>query len=130
MILGNIYPKEMSRFKKLIVYQKAFALAMDIFRLTKSFPREEQFALVSQIRRSSRAICGCIGEAYRKRQYSKHFVSKTSDADMENTETQVWLDFALECEYISSEIHQDFTARSQEIGRMLFGMINSPEKFK
>ena len=79
----------MSTFRDLKVYQKAFKLAMDIFRLTKSFPDEEKYGLTSQIRRSSRSVCSSIGEAYRKRKYPAHFVSKITDADMENSETQV-----------------------------------------
>ena len=81
-------------FRELVVYQKAFALAMKIFEITKDFPPVEKYELTDQIRRSSRAVCRAIGEGYRKRQYPKHFSSKISDADMENTETQVSLDFA------------------------------------
>lgn len=74
-------------FRELTVYKKAFALAMDIFEMSKQFPKEETYSLTDQIRRSSRSVCSTIGEGYRKRQYPKHFVSKVSDADMENTET-------------------------------------------
>ena len=80
---------KIKHFRELEVYQKAFKLAMDIFRLTKSFPDEEKYGLTSQIRRSSRSVCSSIGEAYRKRKYPAHFVSKITDADMENSETQV-----------------------------------------
>jgi len=79
----------MSTFRDLNVYQKAFKLAMDIFNLTKLFPDEEKFGLTSQIRRSTRSVCSSIAEAYRKKKYPAHFVSKTTDADMENSETQV-----------------------------------------
>jgi four helix bundle protein len=82
-------------FRDLTVYKKAFAWAMEIFDITKSFPKEERYELTDQIRRSSRAVCRAIGEGYRKRQYPKHFSSKMSDADMENTESQVSLDFPL-----------------------------------
>ncbi|PZR39937.1 MAG: diversity-generating retroelement protein bAvd family protein [Azospira oryzae] len=82
-------------YRDLIVYQKAFALAMNIFRITKTFPSEEKYALIDQIRRSSRAICSCLAEAYRKRSYQGYFVNKISDADGENSETIVWLEFAL-----------------------------------
>ena len=85
-------------FRKLTVYTKAFDLAMEIFELTKTFPPEEKYELTDQIRRSCRAVCRAIGEGYRKRQYPKHFSSKMSDSDMENTETQVSLDFAFKCE--------------------------------
>ena len=102
---------------------------MDIFNLTKIFPDEEKFGLTSQIRRSSRSVCSSIGEAYRKRKYPAHFVSKTTDADMENSETQVWLDFSLSCKYIDKKVYQDFKTRSEEIGKMLNHMIENPEKY-
>lgn len=85
-------------FRDLTVFKKAFELAMDIFELTKKFPADEKFSLTSQIRRSSRSVCSNVSEAYRKRIYRGHFISKISDADMENSETQVWLDFSLKCE--------------------------------
>ena len=85
----------MGRFRELIVYQKAFSLLMEIFELTKSFPKEELYSLTSQIRRSSRSVCSNIGEGYKKRNYPNHFISKLSDAAMENSESQVWLDVAL-----------------------------------
>ena len=117
-------------FKDLTVYKKAFALSMDIFETSKNFPKEEIYSLTNQIRRSSRSVCSCIGEAYRKRQYEAHFVSKTSDADMENSETQVWFDFSLACKYISKTIYDNYTDRSIEIGKMLNHMIEHPEKYK
>ena len=116
-------------YRKLTVYKKAFELAMEIFKMTKLFPAEEQYELTDQIRRSSRSICRAIGEGYRKRQYSKHFSSKLSDADMENTETQVSLDFARNCKYISEGKYDELISLSEEIGRMLNHMINNPEKF-
>ncbi|MCK4664462.1 MAG: four helix bundle protein [Bacteroidales bacterium] len=117
-------------FKSLTVYKKAFALAIDIFETSKSFPKEELYSLTNQIRKSSRSVCSCIGEAYRKRQYEAHFVSKISDADMENSETQVWFDFSLACKYISKTIYDNYTVRSIEIGKMLNHMIEHPEKYK
>jgi len=117
-------------FKNLIVYQKAFCLAMDIYNISKQFPKDEIFSLTSQIRRSSRSVCSNIGEGYRKRLYEAHFISKISDADMENSETQVWLDFANNCSYISDEIFQDLNNRSQEIGRLFNNMIHNPDKYK
>lgn len=113
----------MSTFRDLKVYQKAFKLAMDIFKLTKSFPYEEKFGLTSQIRRSSRSVCSSIAEAYRKRKYPAHFISKTTDADMENSETQVWLDFSLSCKYINRETYNDYLKRTEEVGKMLNHMI-------
>lgn len=90
-------------FINLTAYKKAFALAMEIFEVTKKFPKEERFSLTDQMRRSSRSVCSCIGEAYRKRHYEGYFVSKSSDADSENTETRVWLDFSVACKYITSD---------------------------
>jgi len=119
----------MGSFRDLAVYKKGFDLAMRIFEITRKFPSEEKYELTDQIRRSSRAVCRAIGEGYRKRQYPKHFSSKMSDADMENTETQVSLDFALTCKYISSEDYKEILNLSEEIGRMLNHMIENPEKY-
>jgi len=119
----------MKTFRDLKAYQKAFTLAMEIFEISKTFPSEEKYVLISQIRRSSRSVCSSIAEAYRKRLYQAHFVSKSSDADMENSETQVWLDFALSCKYISREKYNDLIAKSEEIGRMLNHMINNPTEY-
>jgi four helix bundle protein len=120
---------EAKSFRDLTVYKKAFALAMDIYKISKRFPSEEKYSLTDQIRRCSRAVCSCIGEAYRKRQYKAHFVSKSSDADMENTETRVWLDFSLACEYITSEEWTDLENKSIEVGKLLNHMIENPEKY-
>jgi four helix bundle protein len=119
-----------SGFRNLIVYQKGFSLAMDIYNISKNFPNDELYSLTSQIRRSSRSVCSNIGEGYRKRLYEAHFVSKMSDADMENSETQVWLDFAFECKYITEEIYQEYQDRAQEVGRLLNSMMQNPSKFK
>jgi four helix bundle protein len=116
-------------FRDLTVFKKAFALAMEIFELTKSFPKEEMYSLTDQIRRSSRSVCTHIGEAYRKRQYESYFVSKVSDGDMENTETRVWLDFALACKYIAVEVKVKTDEKAEEIGRLLNHMIQDPQKY-
>lgn len=123
--IGNM----LQGFRKLTVYTKAFDLAMEIFELTKSFPAEEKYELTDQIRRSSRAVCRAIGEGYRKRQYPKHFSSKMSDADMENTETQVSLDFAFKCQCISHDIYDSLIDKSEEVGRLLNHTIENPEKY-
>lgn len=102
----------MSTFRDLKVYQKAFKLAMDIFKLSKSFPDEEKFGLIIQIRKSSRSVCSSIAEAYRKRKYPAHFVSKITDADMENSETQVWLDFSMSCKYIDRKPYNIYLSLS------------------
>ena len=89
--------------KQLDVYQRAFSVAMDIFELSKQFPREETYSLTDQIRRSSRSVCSNLAEAWRKRQYEAMFVSKLTDSEMEAAETQVWLDFAVECDYLDAQ---------------------------
>ncbi len=116
-------------FKELIVYKKAFQVAMEIYKLSKNFPKEEKFSLTDQIRRSSRSVCANIAEAYRKRMYVRHFISKLTDSDAENSETLVWLDFALECNYLEKETHTRLSKETDEIGRLLNYMIQNPEKF-
>ena len=119
----------MGTFRDLIVYKKAFQLSMEIFEMTKSFPKEEKYSLIDQIRRSSRSVCSCLAEGYRKRRYVAHFVSKTTDSDMENSETQVWLDFSLACQYINEETYKDKMGKSEEIGRLLQDIIINPGKY-
>jgi len=116
-------------FRDLKVYQLALKLAMEIFHLSKSFPLDERFSLTDQIRRSSRSVAANIAEGYRKKQYPGMFASKMADADGEATETQVWIDFAKECGYFSQAQHVHLKSTSEEIGRMLGGMIAHPEKF-
>jgi four helix bundle protein len=131
LTVGKEYKKQMASqsFKDLTVYKKAFELAMMIFKISMKFPKEEKYSLTDQIRRSSRSVAACIAEAYRKRNYEAYFVSKSSDADMENSETQVWLNFARSCEYIVDEELEDLTTRSEEVGRLLHHMIENPEKY-
>ena len=119
----------MGDFRDLLAYQKAFNLAMKIFEISKSFPKEEKYSLTDQIRRSSRSVCTNLAEGYRKRRYQAHFISKISDSDMENSETQVWLDFAKACEYISKDIYNELRSESEEIGKLLHYMITNPKKF-
>lgn len=116
-------------FKKLLAYQKAFDLAMAIFEISKSFSKEETYSLTDQIRRSSRSVNANISEAYRKRRYPKHFISKLTDSDGENSETSTWLDFALACEYISIEQHEGLSNQGVEVGKLINYMINNPGKF-
>ena len=116
-------------FKETKLYKLAFEQAMEIFRVTKTFPKEEQFSLTDQIRRSSRSVCANLAEAYRKKRYPAHFVSKTTDSDAENSETNIWLDFSLACTYISKQKHEEMMARNDEIGRLLNHMINNPDKY-
>ena len=116
-------------FRELLAYQKGFRLAMDIFNVSKSFPPDEKYSLTDQIRRSSRSVCANIAEAYRKRRYANHFISKLTDSDAENSETNVWLEFAYNCEYISEETYNNLTEKNVEIGKLINYMINNPDKF-
>jgi len=117
-------------FRDLLVYQKAFKLTLEIFELTKNFPVEEKYSLIDQIRRSSRSVCANIGESYRKRLYPKHFISKLSDSDAENTETQIWLDISLSCKYIERKKYDDLILKLEEVGKLLNYMMKNPEKYK
>lgn len=116
-------------FRGLKVYQLAFRLAMEIFHESKRFPIEERYSLTDQMRRASRSVCSNIGEGYRKKHYVKAFVSKMSDADGEATETQVWIDFAESCGYVSKERRAAWIAGYEEVGRILGGIISHPETF-
>ena len=115
--------------KELIVYQKAYRLAMAIFEASKSFPPEERYALTGQIRRSSRSVCLNLREAWSKRRYEAHFISKLTDCDGENSETDSSLDFARDCGYITVEQHAEFIQLSAEVGKMLGSMIKDPSSF-
>lgn len=112
----------------MIVYQKAFDLSVRIFKLTRKFPKEEMFGLTSQIRNSSRSVCANFGEAYRRRRYKAHMVAKLTDSDSENTETQVHLDMAVACEYLTQAEVAPLLALSEEVGLMLNSLIENPEK--
>jgi four helix bundle protein len=116
-------------FQDLIAYQKSFELAMCIFEISKSFPKEETYSLTDQIRRSSRSAPANIAEAYRKRIYPKSFYSKLTDSDAENSETQVWLEFALKCNYINQIVYDDLVAQSKEVGKLINYMMLNPNKF-
>lgn len=121
--------QQLKGHRDLKVYQLAYKLAMDIFNASKSFPKEEKYSLTDQIRRSSRSVAANIAEGFRKRQYPKMFVSKLADADGEATETQVWLDFARDCEYMSPQTHAELVKGYEEVGKMLGTMMSMPEKF-
>lgn len=120
---------ELRGHRDLKVFQLAYKLAMEIFNVSKAFPKEERYSLTDQIRRSSRSIAANIAEGFRKRQYPKMFVSKLADADGEATETQVWLDFAKDSEYLLPEKHQELIKGYEEVGKMLGSMMSMPEKF-
>jgi len=114
-------------YRELRVYRTGFESAKAIFELSTQWPKEERYSLTDQIRRSSRSVCGNIAEAWRKRRYPAHFVSKLSDADAEATETEVWLDFAKECQYLSEETHRQLRNKYDHICGMLTNMINHPD---
>jgi four helix bundle protein len=115
--------------KELVVYGKGYELAMEIFKVSKTFPPEERYALTSQIRRSSRSICLNLREAWAKRRYEAHFISKLTDCDGENSETDSSLNFARDCGYISPQQHDKLTLLCAEIGKMLGAMIKNPTPF-
>jgi four helix bundle protein len=116
-------------YKSLIVYQKAYAAAMQVFIISKTFPKEEIYSLTNQIRRSSRSVCANIAEGYRKRIYPKHFVSKLSDSDGECAETIVFLDFAKDCGYLKKIDYDLILEEYIQVGRMLGSMMLTPGKF-
>jgi len=116
-------------YKDLKVYQLAYKLAMEIFEITKSFPKEERYSLTDQIRRSSRSVPGNIAEAWKKRIYPKMFVSKIIDAAGEAGETEVWLDFSKDSGYLQVEKYEELVSGYDEVNRMLYGMFEKPEKF-
>ena len=107
----------------------AFELQQEMFELTKKFPKEERYALADQIRRASRSIGANISESWMKRRYVAHFVSKLSDADGEQAETQHWLDTSLACGYLSDEVHKRLLNKYQEVGKMLGKMMREPKKW-
>jgi len=114
-------------FRELRVYQLAFEAAMEIFGLSKRWPADERFSLTDQMRRSSRSACGCVAEAWRKRRYPSHFVSKLTDADGEVAETQNWLLFASACGYMTTEQHDRLWAKYELVTKGLVRMMADPE---
>ena len=116
-------------FRELLAYKKAFELSIKIFELSKFFPKEEKYSLTDQIRRSSRSVCANIAESYRKRRYVNHFISKLTDSDGENSETNVWLEFALKCGYLDVEKFGQLNEENIQIGKLINFMIQHPEKF-
>jgi four helix bundle protein len=118
-----------NHFSDLIVYQKAFALSMRIFELSKNWPTEERYALTDQVRRSSRSVGANIAEAWAKRRYGAHFVSKLSDSDAELHETEHWLMCALKHGYLTRDNFTSLSAELTEVGKMLGSMIRKPDSF-
>ena len=115
--------------KDLNVYQASYRLAMDIFEISKSFPKEETYSLTDQIRRSSRSVVANIAEAFRKRRYEKAFIAKLSDAEAEVAETQTWLDFAKDCNYITLSFCEEANLEYEKVTGMLVNMIKNPSKW-
>lgn len=115
--------------KDLEVYKKAYKVSMQIFKLSKFWPAEERYSLTDQIRRSSRSVSANLREAWAKRRYEAHFISKLSDCDGENSETDTWLDYARDCGYISLEEHAELIGLVGEVGRMLGSMLHNPKPF-
>jgi four helix bundle protein len=114
-------------YRELQAYRVAFEAAMEVFALSRDWPAAERYALTDQIRRSSRSVCANVAEAWQKRRYPAHFVSKLSDADAEAAETHVWLDFAHRCGYLAPEAHGELCARYEHVGAMLARMMATPE---
>ena len=120
---------QINSFKDLIVYQKAYKLAMEIFEISKKFPKEEKYSLTDQIRRSSRSVTSCIAESWAKRRYVKSFINKLTDSLGEEYETEVWLDYSRDCAYLMSKKHEELLNGYDEVRKMLISMISSPEKW-
>ena len=121
--------KRIRSHRELDVYKMSFNASMKLFEISKAFPREEQYSLTDQIRRSSRSVCANISEAFRKRKYPKAFVSKLSDAEAEAAETQTWLDFALKCGYIDLKTYKTYNKEYDHIIGKLVNMAMFPEKW-
>ena len=115
--------------KELRVYQQAYALAMEIFDLSKAWPKEETYSLTDQVHQSSQSVCANLKEAWAKRRYEAHFISTLTDADAENSETETWLDCALDCQYLPKEQHERPSQRCQEIGGMIGTMLKLAPSF-
>ncbi len=116
-------------YRELRVYQNAFESAMKIFEFTKTFPAEEKYSMVDQMRRSSRSVCANLAEAWCKRRYPAHFVSKLSDCESEAEETRVWLEFALRCRYINQDTFNELDSTYDLIIGQLVRMISEPQKW-
>lgn len=121
--------KLIRHFRELIVYQKAFETAMKIYNITKTFPVEERYSLVDQIRRSSRSVCANLAEGWRKRRYEAVFKNKITDSMQEASETQCWLEFSAACKYIDQETFTNLDKDYEEIIAMLNSMEMNSQKF-
>ncbi|NBC66294.1 MAG: four helix bundle protein [Bacteroidetes bacterium] len=115
--------------KDLRVYQLSYELAMEIFEISRTFPKEERYALTSQIRNSSRSVAANLAEAFRKRRYKRAFIAKLSDSEGESAETQTWIDFAKDCKYITPETCDDLNQKYEHVLGMLIKMIHSADQW-
>jgi len=122
--MGNI-----RSYRELRVYQSAMSAAMEIFEMTKGFPAEDKYSMVDQMRRSSRSVCANLAEAWRKRRYQAHFISKLSDCESESEETRVWLEFAFKCKYINEQTFTELDSNYDLIIGQLVKMLSEPEKW-
>src|SRR5258706_13360774 len=112
----------MGHYKELLAYKKAYELAIRIFHISKRFPAEEKYSLTDQMRRSSRSVCTNIAEAHRRKRYKDYFISKLNDAETENAETEVWLNFSKDCGYVRDEEYEQLIALNTEIGKLIWYM--------
>ncbi len=119
----------MSHHKDLLAYQKGYTLAIKIYNVSKRFPPEERFSLTDQIRRSSRSVCVNLAEAYKRRRYKDYFISKINDSETDNTETEVWLDFAKDCSLINNVEYHELITLNSEVGKLIWYMINNQINF-
>ena len=124
-----IRKRDLKHFRDLEVYKRAFAAAMEIFQITKSFPQEERYSLVDQIRRASRSVCANLAEAWRKRRYVAVFKNKITDSMQESSETQCWLEFAFGCGYIQRPVFDKLDDEFEQIISMLNSMEMNAAKF-
>jgi four helix bundle protein len=115
--------------KDLNVYKEAYSLAMEIYQISKKWPSEEKYSLTDQIRRSSRSVCSNLRESWAKRRYKAHFISKLTDSDGENSETDTWLDFAKDCGYLNNEEYSQLNTKCENVSKMLGSMLRNPNKF-
>jgi len=121
--------KKINSANELRVYRTAYALAMDIFSISKKWPKEERYSLTDQIKRSSRSVCANLSEAWAKRRYKAHFISKLTDSDAENSETSTWLNFAKDSGYLTDQKYKKLNDKCRAAGAMLGSMIKKPAPF-
>ena len=119
----------MRDYKQWLAYRKGYELAMEIFQVSKTFPSEEKFSLTDQIRRCSRAVCTNLAESSRRRRYRDYFIAKLNDSETENSETEVWLNIAKDCKYLTENVFEKLIVKNGEVGKLIWYMTNHPEQF-